>query len=111
VGKFNDPTVQSIGERLLMSTTGGCIGVISATEQALSGLNSFLNGLIYDGLFTRDTLTLAGVNLPAVGQYHLPASAALLYAKSVPEAQGTNSQKYQFMGDAATLLNLPRLWS
>ena len=111
VGKFNDPTVQSIGERLLISTTGGCIGVISATEQALSGLNSFLNGLIYDALFTRDTLTIAGITLPAVGQYHLPASAALLAAKSVPEAQGTNSQKYQFMGDAATLLNLPRLWA
>ena len=60
--------------------------MISATEQALSGLNSFLNGLIYDGLFTRDTLTIAGVTLPAVGQYHLPASAALLSAKSVPEA-------------------------
>jgi hypothetical protein len=111
VGKFNDPTVQSLGERLFMSTNGGCIGVISATEQALSGLNSFLNSLIYDALFTRDTITVAGVQLPAVGQYHLPLSAALLAAKSVPEAQGTNSEKYQLMGDAATQLNLPRLWT
>ena len=111
VGKFNDPTVQSLGERLLMSTTGGTIGVISATEQALSGLNSFLNGLIYDALFTRDTITVAGITLPTTGQYHLPASAALLAAKSVPAAQGTNSEKYQLMGDPATLLNLPRLWT
>jgi len=112
VGKFNDPTVQSLGERLMMSTTGGCIGVISATEQALSGLNSFLNGLIYDALFTRDTITVVGgITFPTVGQYHLPASAALLAAKSVPQAQGQNSQKYQLMGDPATLLNLPRLWA
>lgn len=111
VGKFNDPTVQSLGERLLMSTNGGSIGVVSATEQALSGLNSFLNGLIYDGLFTRDTVTVAGVHLSATGQYHLPNSAALLAAKSVPSAQGTNSEKYQLMGDAATVLNLPRLWT
>jgi hypothetical protein len=111
VGKFNDPTVQSLGERLMMSTNGGCIGVISATEQALSGLNAFLNNLIYDALFTRDTITVAGVHLPAVGQYHLPMSAALLAAKSVPDAQGTNSEKYQLMGDAASRLNLPRLWT
>ncbi len=111
VGKFNDPTVQSLGERLFMSTNGGCIAVISATEQALSGLNSFLNTLIYDALFTRDTLTVIGQLLPATGQYHLPLSAALLAAKSVPLAQGTNSEKYQLMGDAAALLNLPRLWT
>jgi len=39
VGKFNDPSVQSLGERMVLSTTGGSIAVISATEQALSGLN------------------------------------------------------------------------
>ncbi len=111
VGKFNDPTVQSLGERLFMSTNGGCISVISATEQALSGSNAFLNNLIYDAVFTRDTITVAGVHLPTSGQYHLPLSAALLAAKSVPAAQGTNSEKYQVMGDAATLLNLPRLWT
>ena len=110
VGKFNDPTVQSLGERLMTHTGGGCIAVISATELALSGQNSFLNGLIYDGLFTRDTVTVAGVEIPGYGQYHLPASAALLAAKSVPTAQGTNSQKYQLMGDAATVLALPKLW-
>jgi hypothetical protein len=111
IGKFNDPTVQSLGERMMMSTTGGAIGVISSTEQALSGLNSFLNLLIYDALFTRDTLTIAGITFPSTGQYHMPASAALLAAKSVPQAQGTNSQKYQLMGDPATLLNLPRQWA
>ena len=108
VGKFDDPSVASLGERLFTSIAGGCIGVVSATEQALSNQNSSLNGLIYDALFTRDTLQVAGQVLPGVGQYHVPASAALLSGKE--RLAGTNSQKYQLMGDPATLLNLPHLW-
>jgi len=111
VGKFNDPSVASLGERIFTSLGGGCIGVVSATEQALSGLNAALNGLMYDALFNRDTLTVAGIFLPSVGQYHVPTSAALLSAKSDSRIVGQNSQKYQLMGDPATLLNLPRLWT
>jgi hypothetical protein len=111
VGKFDDPSVASLGERIFTSTNGGCIAVVSATEQALSNLNSALNGLIYDALFDRDTLSVAGIFLPSVGQYHVPVSAALLSAKSDPGIEGKNSQKYQLMGDPATLLNLPRLWT
>lgn len=111
VGKFNDPTVQSLGERIFMSPNAGCIAVLSATEQAISGQNSFLNGLIYDAIFDRDTLSVAGIQLPTVGQYHVPISAALLAAKSNPFAPSTNSQKYQLMGDPAQQLNLPKLWA
>ena len=110
VGKFNDPTVQSLGERIFMQPNSGSIAVLSATEQALASDNSFLNGLVYDALFNRDTLTVAGTLLPTVGQYHVPVSAALLAAKQVPAAQTSNSQKYQLMGDPATMLNLPRYW-
>ena len=110
VGKFNDPSVQSLGERIFVSPGAGCIGVISATEQALSNLNSFLNGKIYEALFDRDTITVGGAFLPSVGQYHVPTSAALVSAKYFP-GQGANSQKYQLMGDPATQLNLPRLWA
>lgn len=110
VGKFNDPTVQSLGERIFMSPNAGCIAVLSATEQALSSDNSLLNGLIFDALFTRDSATVAGVLLPTVGQYHVPVSAALLVAKANPVASSANSQKYQLMGDPATQLNLPKLW-
>ena len=39
-------------------------------------------------------------------QYHTPLSAALLATK----AGNFNEQKYQLMGDAATLVALPRLW-
>lgn len=110
VGKFNDPTVQSLGERMFMSAQGGSVGVISATEQALSNQNSFLNGLIYDNLFKRDSVTVLGTFHPSTGQYEMPLSAALLVSKSGQFSANTNSQKYQLMGDPATRLNLPRQW-
>lgn len=111
VGKFNDPTVQSLGERMFMTPTGGSIGVISATELAISTDNARLNGLVYDGLFRRATLTIGGILLPGVGQYHVPMSAALLAAKYAPFGQTSNSRKFQLMGDPATRLNLPKLWT
>jgi hypothetical protein len=111
VGKFNDPTVQSLGERLFILTNGGCIGVVSATEQALNNLNSALNIYTYDALFNRDTLSVAGIPLPTSGQFHVPVSAALLAAKTRLFGASTNNQKYQLMGDPATQLNLPRLWA
>jgi len=97
VGKFSDPTVQSLGERLIISTAGGAVGVISATELSFSGLNAALNQSVYRELFRRDT---------AACQYHTPLSEALLKTK----AGSVNSQKYQLMGDAATLPALPRFW-
>jgi hypothetical protein len=98
VGKFSDPTVQSLGERLITSTTGGAVGVISATELSLSGFNATLNQNVYREIFRRDT---------AACEYHTPLSAALLATKL---AGAVNSQKYQLMGDAATLVALPRYW-
>ncbi len=111
VGKFNDPTVQSLGERMLMAPSGGSIGVISATELALSGDNALLNGFIYDAVFDRSDLDFGGIHLPGAGQYHVPLSAALLSAKYSPRARSSNSRKFQLLGDPATQLNLPRMWS
>jgi hypothetical protein len=97
VGKFSDPTVQSLGERLITSTAGGAVGVISATELAFSYANATLNQKIYAELFRRDATDC---------QYHTPLSAALLATKG----GNFNEQKYQLMGDAATSAALPRLW-
>jgi len=98
IGKFNDPTVQSLGERLLTTPGRGAIGIVSATELALSGSNAALNQNLYAHLFRRD---------PATGQYSSSVAEALLASKS----GGTNSQKYELLGDAATVPNLPRLWA
>jgi hypothetical protein len=95
VGKFNDPDIPSLGERLLVRSGGGAIAVISATELAYSGQNAALNDSIYLALFSRG----------AAGAYDGLLSAALLTGK----LGSTNSQKYQLMGDAAQFVNLPRL--
>ncbi|MBI5709796.1 MAG: hypothetical protein HZC42_05730 [Candidatus Eisenbacteria bacterium] len=98
VGKFNDPTVQSLGERLIISTVGGSVGVVSATELAFSNQNAELNQILYREIFRRDTTDC---------QYHVSLSEALLVAKS----GSTNNQKYQLLGDSGTGVNLPRLWA
>ncbi len=112
VGKFNDPTVQSLGERLVMASDAGAIGVISATEQAFSSDNSLLNRFLYKQMFRRDAVVVGADTLAGFGQYHMAVSAALLSAKiSAPGTNEINNSKYQYMGDAATRLNAPRLWA
>ncbi len=106
VGKFSDPTVQSLGERLLLAPGGGAIAVISATELAYSDLNVDLNWELYDQMFDRSG--------PA-GQYSKGVAQSLLIAKILTSNNSqfniTNNSKYQVMGDAGTRLNLPRLWA
>ncbi len=104
VGLFSDPTQTSLGEKLLTTSGGGAIAVISSTQLAFSTSNATLNGLIYDQIFDRD---------PASGgQYHFGLAEALLSAKEAGSGFGslTNDMKYQLMGDAGTRLNLPKLW-
>ncbi len=102
VGKYDDPSVQSLGERLVMNTGGGCVAVISATELAFSFQNAELNRVLYDSIFRRDTTATSYT----YGQYQVGIGEALLEAKT----GSTNNQKYQIMGDAGTRLDLPRLW-
>jgi hypothetical protein len=96
VGKFNDASVQSLGERLVLNPAGGCVAVVSATELAFSNENATLNLVLYQELFRR---------LPITGQYEVTLAEGLLKAKT----GGINNQKYQVMGDAAVQLVLPRL--
>ncbi len=97
IGKFNDPTVPSLGERLVLGGNGGAVGVISATELALSSQNSQLNQTVYSGIFNRG----------AGGPYEEGLAQALLAAK----LGSSTTQKYQLMGDSGLRLNLPRLWA
>ena len=103
VGKFNDPQVQSLGERMLLAPNGGAIAVISATELAYAQFNEKLARAFYQGLFTRS---------PADGQYDESIAQALLEAKlgGTNNADRENNSKYQLMGDSGTRLNLPRRW-
>jgi len=111
VGKFNDPTVQSLGEDLVMAGTGGAVAVISATEQALSGLNVNLAKFFYDYMFTRGDVISGADSLRGAGQYHVPLSTALTVAKIRSRGTAdTNNRKFQLMGDPATVLKLPHWW-
>lgn len=104
VGKFNDPRVQSLGERLLFGASGGTVAVISASELAYSFLNYELNTTLYTNLFDRSV---------ASGQYWEPVGTALLAAKlttSNGDFNIHNNQKYNLLGDAALKLDLPQLW-
>ncbi len=101
VGKFNDPDLQGLGERLVLSPDGGAVGTVSATEEAFSDDNSLLNQAIFNRVFSRDTTSGNGT-----GQYYVGLSEALLSGKF----GSVNSQKYQLMGDAGVRLELPRYW-
>ncbi|TMQ70519.1 MAG: hypothetical protein E6K80_08275, partial [Candidatus Eisenbacteria bacterium] len=57
VGKFDSPDVRSLGEHLLFNRHGGAVGVVSATEEALSIQNAELNLILYQRLFGRDPTT------------------------------------------------------
>jgi hypothetical protein len=98
IGKFNDPTVQSLGERLLIEPQGGAVGVISATELALSSQNAQLNRTLYSEVFERQA---------GGGPYQTPMAQALNTAK----LGFSTTEKYMLMGDAGLRLNLPRLWA
>lgn len=104
VGKFNDPRVQSLGERLLFGANGGTLAVISASEIAFSGANVDLNYALYSNLFNRS---------PVTNQFWEPIGKALLDAKlstGTNDFNIQNNQKYHLMGDAAARLPLPQLW-
>jgi hypothetical protein len=98
VGKYNNPAVESLGEKLVRGPNGGAVAVISATELAFSYQNAALNLQLDQQLFRRD---------PGTGQYERSLAEALKIAK-VTGVQ--NNQKYQVMGDAAVRPALPRLW-
>jgi hypothetical protein len=104
VGRFSDPRVQSLGERLLLAPSGGAVGVISATEIAYSDFNAQMGDSLFLQLFDR---------APATGQYHVGVSPALLTAKLLSllhNGSMVNNEKYPLMSDAALRLNLPKLW-
>lgn len=102
VGKFSNPQVQSLGERMLLATNGGAVAVVSATEEALSQFNANLLFKFFQAMFTR---------APVSGQYRAGIAEALLVAKNGTVGQVDNNSKYGVLGDSGTPFNLPRRWA
>ena len=94
VGKFNNPLVPSLGERLVLNPGGGAVAVVSATELAFSSQNASLNLTLFQQIYQRSAVS---------GRYYNPIAAGLLAAKT----GSVNSSKYQVMGDAGVRLLLP----
>ncbi|HOV92433.1 MAG TPA: type IX secretion system sortase PorU [Candidatus Kapabacteria bacterium] len=94
-GRFDDPGVSSGAEDLFLSTTGGSIGVFSASRVVYAQDNALLSQRTYKELFTRSQIT---------GFYRMLGDIIYSVKQSFWD---TNSQKYFLLGDPTLTLNLP----
>ena len=96
--QFDDPVKYTGGELLINKPDGGAIAVVSATRKVYASENAALNQGTYDYMFQRDAFG----NVVAMR----PAEALFLY-KAGPNGNGTNDQKFFFMGDPTMRLQFP----
>lgn len=95
-GRFDDPTVQSSTEELLLAENRGMIGGVSSARVVYSGANEDLNLEFYSHLLNE---SLEAMSNTTVGEaYYLTKVART----------GTNDQKFHLFSDPAIRLNLPK---
>jgi hypothetical protein len=104
VGKFDDPEIASMGERMLLHLAGGSIAVVSATELGFAGGNVELAGNFFEELATR---------VPGLSGHPRPTSLALYLAKEriTNALHLENRRRYPVLGDPGTALAVPTLWA
>lgn len=93
-GRFDDPEVKSGAEELFLSTTGGVIGVLSATRVVYGSQNASFNNLFFDIIFEH---TEEG-NILSLGE--MIAQLKMTYSR-------LNDQKFFLLGDPLMNLNIP----
>lgn len=94
-GRFDMTDVKSGAEEMLLSKTGGAIGVFSATRIVYSSPNAELNYDFHEIMFTPN---------PESGKY--PTLGEILY-KAKQERHSENDQKYFLLGDPTLRLKIP----
>jgi len=94
-GRFDDPGVSSGAEDLFLSTTGGSIGIFSATRVVLAWDNASIANNTYYELFSTDEST---------GNYR---TLGEIFYRVKQSFYNTNSQKYFLLGDPTMTLNIP----
>jgi hypothetical protein len=99
--QFDNPKSYTGAEVLMNRANGGAIGVISATRKVFAGGNAALNQGTYRRMFTRDAFGRVVVERPAT---------ALMLFKNT-SGNGSNDQKFFFMGDPAMRLQYPRRYA
>jgi len=95
-GRFDDPEIKSGSEELILSKSGGAIGVYSATRVVMGSFNAELNDFLFDKLLFPD---------PETKQYYTFGEASLL-VKMVYNR--INDQKYVLFGDPTSKLLIPQ---
>jgi hypothetical protein len=109
VAIFDDPTVQSMSEALVLQTTGGAIATIAATYVTYVGPNESLTDAVYGRLYPSEPGSL--VPRRTLGR-SAPVGTALFEAKIIglPVLSFTRQQndaKYVILGDPAIRLQSP----
>lgn len=92
--RYDNPAEQSAGEKLLTMSSGGAVGVVTASRAVYSFENSQFNNLLYTNLFVRDSLGRSA----RLGDAMFETKQMLF---------DTNDLKYHLFADPAMRLNLP----
>lgn len=96
-GLYDDPTVQSGTELMLLRENSGIIGGFTAARGVYSGPNAALNEAFYARLF------------PDQSTGNLPPRIGDAYYLAKRTRNGTNDRKFHLFGDPTMRLNQPRL--
>lgn len=94
-GRFDDPEIKSGSEELILSKSGGAIGVFSATRVVIGSFNAQLNEYLFDKLIYPDEIT---------NEYNTLGQASLLVKVIYNRV---NDQKYILFGDPTMKLLIP----
>ena len=96
-GKYDDPSLQSATEEMILMEGAGMIGGLSAVRPVFSGQNDALNKTFYTHLLG----DVDSLGLP------IPIGKAFNYLKQ--SRTGDNDEKFHLFGDPILRLNIPKL--
>lgn len=97
VSHFDDPNIQSLGEKLFLQSDGGAIALFSTIRAVYAEPNYRLNAQIYNYLFERDEQG----NILTIGE-------AIRRAKNAMGQYELNKRRFVLLGDPALQLAVPQ---
>ncbi|MCD6250558.1 MAG: type IX secretion system sortase PorU [candidate division Zixibacteria bacterium] len=103
IGFFDDPQREGMAEDLLTMSSGGAVGVISATRLVYAADNAQFNRAVYNILFSNPDLTICEAMFAAKVERQYPNPLDTL------PRPVDNDRAYNFLGDPCLRLGLPTL--
>lgn len=101
-GRFDDPTVRSGAEIMVMTPEVGAIVLFTTVRLVYSSPNQTLNSNFYDEIFTFDSL--AG-RMPTVGEVMMRTKNTTFKSSTLANL---NSRNFTLLGDPGLILNYPQ---